>query len=339
MNAEKRVPDQAAVDQLIGLSWGWLVSRGIYVAAELGIADLLREGPQPVDQLAAATGAHPQYLYRLLRMLAGYGVFAEDSVGQFILTPVAVLLQTGALRDSVRSRAGLQAASFANGDLLHNIKTGESAFKHVHGVGFFDYLSVHPEAQELFDRGMANGANAENPIVASSYDFGQFQRIVDVGGGRGGLLAEILKIYPSPRGVLFDQPQVVLHPDYLTAAGVMDRCETIGGNFFDSLPNGADAYVLKRILHDWNDDICEGILRRCRDGLVNGGRVIVVDAVVPPGNEFHYSKPLDLLMMALLDGRERTEEDFRKLFDGAGLKLNRIVATPSVMSVVEGERI
>jgi O-methyltransferase domain len=270
-------------------------------------------------------------------MLAGYGVFAEDGAGRFILTPVAALLQTGALRDAVRIMN--EADWNAYGHLLHNIKTGESAFRHVHGVGFFDYLSAHPEAQERFDRGMANGANVENQVVASSYDFGKFQRIVDVGGGRGGLLAEILKIYPSPKGVLFDQPQVVAHPDYLRAEGVIDRCETVAGNFFDSVPNEADAYVLKRILHDWNDDICEGILRRCRDGLVDGGRVIVVDAVVPAGNEFHFSKPMDLLMMVLLDGGERTEEDFRKLFDRAGLKLNRLVATPSVMSIVEGERI
>jgi hypothetical protein len=223
-------------------------------------------------------------------------------------------------------------------DLLYNIKTGESAFKHVCGVGFFDYLSAHPDAQVRFDRGMANVANAENPVVASAYDFGKFGRIVDVGGGRGGLLAEILKAHASPKGVLFDQPQVVAQPDYLKAAAVLDRCEVIGGNFFEAVPKGADAYVLKRIIHDWNDDTNEGILRRCRDAVVDGGRVLVVDAVVPAGNEFHFSKPSDLLMMVLLDGRERTEADFRELFGRAGLKLNRIVPTASAVSIVEGER-
>jgi len=312
------------------------VSRAISVAAELGIADLLRDGPRTTEELARASGAHPQYLYRLLRMLAGYRVFAEDGTGRFTLTPAAALLQTGAFRDV--SRMMSEADWNAFGHLLHNVKTGENAFKHVHGVGFFDYLSAHPEAQERFDRGQANGTDTEDPIVASAYDFGQFKRIVDVGGGRGGLLAEILKIHASPKDVLFDQPQVIAQPDHLRAAGVLDRCETVGGNFFEFVPKGADAYVLKRIIHDWNDDICEGILRRCRDGLADGGRVLVIDAVVPPGDEPHFSKSMDLLMMVLLDGKERTEADFRELFRRAGLKLNRIVPTASLMCVVEGER-
>lgn len=158
--------------------------------------------------------------------------------------------------------------------------------------------------------GMANLASAENPVVSRSYDFGKFGRIVDVGGGRGGLLAEILKAYPSLKAVLFDQPQVVANPEYLRVAGVLDRCELVGGNFFESVPEGADAYVLKRIIHDWNDDRSVSILRNCRDAVVDGGRVIVVDAVVAAGNEFHSSKLMDLLMMVLLNGRERTEADF-----------------------------
>jgi hypothetical protein len=336
MPEEKSAPDQAAVELLFRLRWGWLASQGIYVAAELGIADLLHDGPKTVDQLASSTGAHPQSLYRLLRMLAGYGVFADDRAGRFELTPAAALLQTGVLRDAARIM--IPAEWNAYGDLLHNIKTGESAFNHVYGFGFFDYLSTHPDAQVRFDRGMASRANAENPVVASAYDFGKFRRIVDVGGGRGGLLAEILKAHASPKGVLFDQLQVVAQPDYLKAADVLDRCEVIGGNFFEAVPKGADAYVLKRIIHDWNDDTGAGILRRCRDAVIDGGRIIVVDAVVPVGNDFHFSKPSDLLMMVILDGRERTEADFRALFGRAGLKLNRIVPTDSVVSIVEGER-
>jgi SAM-dependent methyltransferase len=336
MPEEKSAPDQNPLDQLFGLMFGWLATRAIHVAAELGIADLLHDGPKTVDQLASATGAHRQSLYRLLRMLAGSGVFAEDRAGRFELTPAAALLQSGVLRDAARMFG--EADWNAYGNLLHNIKTGEPAFKHVYGVDFFEYISAHPEAQVRFDRGMANSASAENPVVANSYDFGKFRRVVDVGGGRGGLLAEILRAYPSLKGVLYDQPQVVANPDYVTAAGVLDRCEVVGGNFFESVPKGADAYVLKRIIHDWNDDTSEGILRRCRDAVVDGGRVIVVDDVVPAGNEFHFSKPSDLLMMVLLDGRERTEADFRVLFGRAGLKLNRIVPTAAVVSIVEGER-
>jgi O-methyltransferase domain/Dimerisation domain len=335
MAGEKPVADQAAVETLTGLMWGWFVSRAIYAAAELGIADLLREGPRTVEELASASSAHPHHLHRLLRMLAAYGVFAEDSNGRFTLTPTGALLQTGALRDAARFMSEADWNAF--GHLLHNVRTGEPAFKYVHGVGFFDYLSAHPEAQERFDRGMANAANTENPIVARAYDFGKFQRIADVGGGRGGLLAEILKLYPSSKGVLFDQAQVVAQPDYLRAAGVFDRCEIAGGNFFESVPKGADAYVLKRIIHDWDDDICVGLLRRCRDAVRDGGRVIVVDAVVPAGNEFHFSKPIDLLMMVLNDGRERTAAEFKRLFGSAGLKIKQIVPTASIVSVVEGE--
>jgi hypothetical protein len=336
MPEEKSALDQAAVELLDRIAWGWLASRAIHVAAELGIADLLHDGPKTIDQLASATGTHEQSLCLLLRMLAGYGVFTEDRAGHFKLTPAAALLQTGALRDVVQMTN--EAEWNAYGNLLYSIKTGQPAFPHVHGEGYFDYLSAHPDAQARFDRGMAIIAGAENPVVARSYDFGKFRRIVDVGGGRGGLLAEILKTYPSLRGILYDQPQVVANPDYVRAAGVLDRCELVGGNFFESVPKGADVYVLKRIIHDWNDDTSAGILRRCRDAVLDGGRVIVVDKVVPAGNEVHGSKRSDLLMMVVYGGRERTEADFHELFSRAGLKLNRIVATASVVSVIEGER-
>src|SRR5436309_1899302 len=289
MSKEKSAMDQAAVERLFGLMWGWRASRAIHVAAELGIADLLQDGPKTIDQLATATGAHRQSLYRLLRMLAGYGVFAEDRDGHFKLTPAAALLQTGAMRDAARVMN--EAEWNAYGNLLYSVKTGQPAFQHVYGMGPWEYYKAHPELHVRFDRGMANFAKAENPVVAGSYDFGKFRRIVDVGGGRGGLLAEILKIYPSVKAVLFDQPQVVENPEYLRAAGVLDRCEVVGGNFFESVPKGGDAYVLKRIMESWNDDTSVGILKKCRDAVVDGGRVIVVDAVVAAGNEFHWSKP------------------------------------------------
>ena len=260
MSKEKSAMDQAAVERLFGLMWGWRASRAIHVAAELGIADLLQDGPKTIDQLATATGAHRQSLYRLLRMLAGYGVFAEDRDGHFKLTPAAALLQTGAMRDAARVMN--EAEWNAYGNLLYSVKTGQPAFQHVYGMGSWEYYKAHPELQVRFDRGMANFAKAENPVVAGSYDFGKFRRIVDVGGGRGGLHAEILKIYPSVKAVLFDQPQVVENPEYLRAAGVLDRCEVVGGNFFESVPKGGDAYVLKRIMESWNDDTSVGILKK-----------------------------------------------------------------------------
>jgi O-methyltransferase domain/Dimerisation domain len=335
MADEQTSAQQDPMDLMIGLVTGWLVSRAIHVAAELGIADLLSDGPKSVPQLAAATDTHPQSLYRLLRMLASYGVFAEVPDRRFEVNPLGGLLRSDAFRDFARMFGDADWNGY--GALLHNIKTGEPAFKHVNGLGFFDYLNTHPDAQLRFDRGMANGADAENAAIASAYDFSTYKRIVDVGGGRGGFLAEILKAHRNPRGILYDQPQVVAHPDYLTKAGIADRCDVIGGNFFESVPTGADLYVLKRVMHDWSDDICEGILRRCRDAVSSSGRVVVIDSVVPPGNEPHLSKTGDLLMMVMLDGRERTEPEFRDLVARCGLKLTRIVPTPTLLSIVEAE--
>jgi hypothetical protein len=224
------------MDLMLGLIGGWFISRAIHVAAELGVADLLYDGPKSVPQLAAATDSHPQSLYRLLRMLASYGVFSEISDRRFELTPVGVLLRSDAFRDFARMVSDADWNGY--GALLHTIKTGEPAFKHVNGLGFFDYLSTHSDAQLRFDRGMANAADAENAAIAGAYDFSIYKRIVDVGGGRGGFLAEILKAYRSPHGVLYDQPQVVAHPDYLTKAGVADRCDIVSGNFFESVPIG-----------------------------------------------------------------------------------------------------
>jgi len=336
MAASGAFVEQTAYDLILGLRMGRVVSRALHVAAELGVADLLSEGPKDISELAAATDSHPQSLDRLLRMLASDGIFAETADRGFGLTPAAELLRSGVLRDAVRmfSDADWNAA----GALLHNVKTGEPAFKQVNGQGFFEYLGTHPESQTRFDRAMASAAEEENLRIANAYDFSKYRRIVDVGGGRGGFLAAILKTYPSPRGVLYDQPQVVEHPHYLTRAGVRDRCDVVGGaGLFESIPAGADLYVLKRVLHEWPDDICEGILRRCHDAAGKDGRVIVVDAVIPPGNHPDLTKAVDLLMMILLDGRERSEADFRELFARAGLKLTRIVATPSRLSIVEGE--
>jgi hypothetical protein len=327
------LPSRSAIERVIEMILGWMVSRALHVAAELSIADALANGPKSITELAAASSSHPRSLYRLLRMLASKGIFAETSDGRFQLTEEGGLLQSGFLRDFARMVGDADWNGF--GALLHNIRTGEPAFKHVNGVGFFDYLGAHLEAQERFDRGMANGADAENPLVAAAYDFSQYRRIVDVGGGRGGFLAEVLKAHAGPLGVLFDQPQVVANPEYLQRAGVIDRCEIAAGTFFESVPPGADLYILKRVMHDWPDDVCAGILRRCRNAVAKGGRIVVIDAVIPPGNTPDLNKTVDLLMMVLLDGRERSEREFTALFASAGLELTRIVPTPSRLSVVE----
>jgi len=332
--ADAADPQQSAQEVIFGLALSYLASRSLHVANELGIADLLEDGPQNIEELARATGAQPQPLYRLLRMLAGYGVFAEESPGRFRLTPAAALLQSrvpGSLHDAVKmvgDTAGDGSWWNAVGHLRHSVVTGEPGFDYVNGMGFFEFLTLHPEAGKWFDRGLANFATPENAAIVCSYDFTPFQRVIDVGGGQGGLLAEILKAFPIVRGTLYDRPEVVQEPAYLTGAGLTDRCEVVGGDFFKSVPAGGDAYVLKRILHDWSDQRCVQILRICREAMGEKTRIVVIDAVVPGGNEPHPSKVMDILMMVIAEGRERTEEEFRELYRQAGLKLTRVVATP-----------
>lgn len=329
-------------ETILDMALGYLVSRGLHVAAELGIADQLKDGPKSIEELASATGANQQSLYRLLRMLAGHGVFVEEAPGRFCSTPTGAVLQAGVVGsvcDAVKMIGDLTGDGAwwpVVGHLRHSVMTGQPAFDYLQGTDFFDYLAQHPEAGAWFDRGLANFATAENTAITGYYDFGQFRRVVDVGGEQGGFLAEVLKAFPGVTGVLCDRPQVIQEPAYLTAAGLTDRCEIVGIDFFESVPGGGDVYVLKRILHDWADEQCVQILRVCREAMRENARILVVDAVVPPGNEPHPAKIMDILMMVGLEGRERTEQEFRELYQRAGLKLTKVVCTPSVLSVIEG---
>ncbi len=319
-----------------------LLARALAVAAELGLADLLGATPRSAEELAAATGAHADALYRLLRMLASHSVFAEDEQGRFHLTPLAALLQTegdDSLRDLVR--LGWQDVIWDTYRALpQTIMTGEPAFDHAYGVPIFDYLAAHADVNAAFDAAMALISEPENACIAQSYDFGQFPRVFDVGGGRGGLLAAVLSAYPTVRGVLYDQPQVVAEPTYLRTAGLLERCDIIGGNFFESIPEACEVYILKRIIHDWDDATSIEILQRCRDAMAPEGRVLVIDGVLRPGNAPDPNKDTDIIIMALARGRERTEEEFRALYQQAGLRLTRVIPTPlpSTLSIVEGVR-
>jgi hypothetical protein len=330
--------DASPAEIVMGMALSYLVSRSLHLATELGIADLLKEGPKTIEDLASETGAHRGSLYRLLRTLAAHGLFAEDDRGRFEMTPAAVLLQKGLMRDGVLlcgEVTGDGSWWSAVGALRHSVMTGEPAFNRQHGMGFFDYLGAHPECGEWFNRGLANFAAAENPAIAGAFDFSQFGHIIDIGGGQGGLLAEILKLYPAIRGTLFDLPQVVRNPVYLSKQSLAQRWTTVAGDFFQSLPTGGDAYVLKRILHDWSDDQCVRILRSCREAMGERARLLVVDAVIPSGNTPHAGKVMDILMMVLAEGHERTEQEFRDLFGKAGLRLTSLTATPSALAIVE----
>ncbi len=325
-------------DQVAQLASGYWHTQAIYVAAKLGIADALTEGPRTAEELATATQAHPRALYRLLRALASVGIFAEDDHHRFHLTPMAECLRSG-VPGSVRAlaimRGEWQYESW--GQLIHSVRTGRSAFEHIHGVPLFDYLASHPERGKLFDEAMTGVHGRETAAMLDAYDFSGIGVLADVGGGNGEVVSAVLKRYPTMRGVLFDQPAVIERSRvHLESAGLAGRCAAVPGNFFEAVPPGADVYLLRHIIHDWDDDRCVTILRNCRAAMGERGRLLVVEGIVPPGNGPAVSKFFDLSMMVLPGGMERTEDEYRALFAAAGFELVRIVPTTSWISVLEG---
>jgi hypothetical protein len=312
------------------------------VAAKLGIADLLKDSPKSCDELATATGTNAPSLYRLLRALASLGVFAETQPNHFSLTPLAACLQSD-VPDSIRAYVILRGEEQyrAWGDLLHGVQTGGSSFEHIYGMNLFDYLAQNPESAKIFDESMTNLSAIESAAIAASYDFSSIQTLVDVAGGEGLLIASILKSNPTLKGVLFDRPYVIERAKrFLEAEGVLERCQLAGGNFFESVPEGGDAYILKHIIHDWDDERAIAILKQCHKVMPDNGKVLVAEQVIPPGNEPFMGKLLDLHMLVMAPGgRERTEAEYRALFEKAGFKLTRIVPTQREVSIVEGIRV
>ena len=322
---------------LLQMMTGYWVSQALYVAAKLGIADLLADGPVDCEDLAAATNTHAPSLQRVLRALASVGVFTEVSPGSFALTPLAELLRTetpGSMSALAIMYAEEQYRAW--GELLHSVRTGEMAFDHQFGMGYFEYLAQHPEADRVFNEAMTGWTQQLVGAVVDTYDFSPFHTVVDVGGGYGALLATILRNNPGTRGILFEQPHVIASAEEeLVAAGVADRCTFVGGDFFVEVPAGGDAYVLSQILHDWDDERCVAILGQCRRAMPGHGKLLVVELVLPPGDEPSLGKWLDLHMLVLLGGRERTATEYDALFRAAGFKLARVVPTSPGPSVVE----
>jgi hypothetical protein len=322
---------------LLQMMTGYWVSQSIYIAAKLGVADLLADGPRPVEALAAKTQSHASSLYRLLRALASVGVFTETSPRTFALTPMAGLLRTGT-PDSMRALGITYCEEMytAWGSMLHSIQTGEPAFAQHFGMGPFPYFATHPEADRIFNEAMIGYTHQVANAVTGSYDFSPFGTVVDVGGGYGTLLAAILRDNPTARGILFDVPHVIEAAEgFLSTTGVGERCARVAGDFFAALPAGGDAYLLSQILHDWEDEQCLTILRHCRGVMPKNGKLLVVELVIPPGNEPSFGKWLDLHMLAIPGGRERTEAEYGAIFREAGFELTRIVPTPAGTSVVE----
>jgi hypothetical protein len=314
-------------DDLLRLVNGYQVSQAIHVAAVLGIADLLEDGPRTSDDLAAATETHPRTLYRLLRALAGAGVLREDEGRSFTLTPLGDPLRSNA-PGSVHgwaAFAGRAPHRDAWTHLIDSVRTGENAFRIAHGVGAWESRAADPEENAAFDRAMVSRTRAVNGSLLDAYDFGRFRTIVDVGGGRGALLAALVEAYPSMRGVLFDQPHVVDGVD------LGERVRVVAGSFFEEVPAGGDAYVLKWILHDWEDDEAAAILRVCRAATGDGATLLVVERELgSPESTFS-----DLNMLVGPGGQERTREEYGTLFEAAGFRLVGATPTASGMSVLE----
>jgi SAM-dependent methyltransferase len=326
---------------MLDLIIGYWVSQLVHVAARLGIADALKNGPRSPADLARSTGADPATLPRVLRALASVGVFAERKDGRFALTPLAATLRSDR-PDSMRAFAVMMVEDYfweAWGDVLESVKTGRTAFDRVHGMRVFEYLGRHPDKAREFGEAMTSISGAENPAVAAAYDFSKAGTIVDVGGSHGHLLAAILRANSKLKGVLFDVPPVLEQArkaPYVGARDVARRVELAPGDFFDSVPEGADIYIMKYILHDWEDDLCVKILLNCRRAMAPGGKVLVVDTVIPPGNGPHWGKLLDINMLVGTGGSERTRSEFAHLFERGGLKLTRVIPTASPVSIVEG---
>lgn len=319
---------------------GFWMSRALYVLAKLGIPDLLQSGPKSVEELAQATETHAPSLYRLLRALASNGLVKIEDDGRFALTPLSETLVTnapGSVRWFIISELG-QEHYPAWGNLMHSVKTGEIAFDNHFGADIWKYFAQNPEDAAVFNNSMSGMTAVANEAIMSRYDFSPFNKIVDIGGGHGGLITSILKQNPEAKGVLFDAGVVIegARPR-LEAAGVADRCEAVSGDFFKAVPAGGDAYVMKWIIHDWEDEKAIAILKNCRSQMKPNGRLIIVDCVVPENNEPDFSKTFDLNMMVMTGGKERTAAEFSQLLEAAGFRLLRVIPTDVPPSIVEAQ--
>jgi hypothetical protein len=330
---------QVETEKLSQMSFiGAGLSRAISSIAELGVADQIQSGsPQPIETLAKVTGAHERSLYRILRFLASNGIFQEKDNRHFDHTALSHCLRSDA-ENSFRpaARMGHRISSFWEG-LYHSAVTGESGFTKVFGQPLFDYLGTHHDVAQMFDAAMVAIHGHETPAMLDAYDFSSTEVLADIGGGSGSLIAATLQRYPKLKGILFDLDHVIRRTrESLMAFGVADRCSLIEGNFFESLPSGADTYLFRHIIHDWSDEQSVQILKNCRKAIPNTGRLLIIETVVPIGNEPSPAKGFDMVMLVLPGGVERTEEEYRVLLKEAGFQLSSVTPTTSAVSIVEG---
>lgn len=325
------------------MAMGFMLPRCLHLAALLDIAGEIGDAALSAGELASRTGAHADALHRTLRALSSAGVFEEVTEGRFRNTAASNHLRADHPR-TLRSWVMLYGSSRcweSWHNLEHSVRTGEPAFERIHGVEAFEYLARHPMDAALFDAAMVENSALVADAILEACDFSRFKVVADIGGGRGTMIRAILERHRNCRGILFDMPHVRSGAeDFLNRAGLSGRCEFIDGSFFEGVPAGADAYFLQRVLHDWDDDHCRQILSRCAEAMGPDARLIVSDAVILPGNDYHPAKLSDLHMMAMTHGgRERTAAEFSSIFASAGLALVRILATRSPLSLIEATKI
>jgi len=320
---------------------GFWVSRAIYVAAKLGLADLVKDSPKTAVELARLTGTHSPSLYRALRALASVGVFADDGQGRFGQTPLSETLRSGT-PGSLRAMAIVELGQEhfpAWGNLMHSVKTGETAFDNLFKQSAWEYYARNPEDSSNFNDEMKGLTEMINVAALGAYDFSGVDKLVDVAGGTGGLISAILAAYPRMRGVLFDLPHVIAEAGpVLDAAGVRDRCETSAGDFFRTVPEGGSAYVMKWIIHDWDDEKSTVILKNIHRAMDEKGKLLLIEMVVLEGNQPDLSKLMDLNMMVMTGGHERTEAEFKSLLAASGFELTRVIRTASPVCIIEAVR-
>jgi hypothetical protein len=336
-------PNLSPSAAVLRLATGYQVSQIVYLATELGIADILADGVKANDELARATGSNPGALYRLLRALVAYGIVAEPEPGRFAATSLSECLRRdvpGSIRNLVLMYGddNFWQTTRAYGDCVH---TGETAFQHLFGVdNSFAYYPDHPKLAATFNDGMTVLSGMTSAAVVAACDFSGAKLLVDVAGGHGRLIAALLKANPKMRGILFDLPRVVEGASsLLKKEGVAKRCEAVGGDIFESIPPGGDIYVLSRIIHDWDDEHAKSILQNCAAAMTERSKLVIVDIVLPdtiePSASVQSQVLLDLNMLARTGGRERTASEFRTLLESARLRLDRVIPTGTSVGLVE----
>lgn len=332
---QTELPPHAQLIQMVTSAW---ISKIIWAAAKLDLADRLADGPKSADELAGPTGTHAPSLHRLMRTLASFGVLTEKDDKRFALTTLGEALKRDAPGSAWASVITFGGPTFSSAleRIMHSLQTGETGFHSAHGMQVFDYFKEHPDEASLFSESMVGFHGGETPAVAAAYDFSDIGMIVDVGGATGNMLSAILSRDAGPRGVLYDMPHVVADaPAFLEKSGIADRVTIESGSFFERVPEGGDVYIVSHIVHDWSEEECLTILGNIRRAMKPDGKLLIVEFVLPEGDAPHLGKLTDMVMLVVPGGQERTAGEYDELLTKAGFKMTRVIPTESPVSIVE----